>query len=594
MPRDLPWDLRAQQGGKMHPRSLLARDLLGCSLKPLLCRLKRWSLLYTMTRVTRHLSVLRPFASHVIPPFACQQWRYLSVSAPSRCARSTPRLPLPLVYDQLVRSGTFADDVAQRRCVGQLEGMKSAVLHHLEGRGQDGLTGLYLHGPVGSGKTMLMNMLYSSLVEDLKGSRHSSAVVRHHFHDFLLSIHAKIHQLRQQEGGFPDPCGRISSELTAGVKVLFFDELQIMGIADAMIVLHLFRHLWARGLVVVATSNVPPEELYQGGLNRDLFLPFIHLLKEHSDIIHVKSVCDYRRFTRSDAKTSPRPPATFLHPLNTRTDDQLMQLKRSIGASGPPKATEVPVRMGRRLAVRKSWEDGADSGRGIAEFDFDELCRRNLGAPDYLSIADHFHTVILTNVPAFSHDDHDAARRLVTLLDILYDKPSRLICTAAAPAERIFDGLIRKCLEAMSDGDGESGHHHMPGAAAREGEWLSERRKYDDGGGKGQDGSAIEETIRRLTSGARGGDDQPSSSSSRDADVGAVRVADHGGSSGRHASVFNLLGHIKEEVEWSATGLRTSALADLAPQRQDVLWTYQRAISRLMENSLTRQQPAAA
>lgn len=274
-------------------------------------------------------------------------------------------------------------------------------------------SGLYLWGPVGRGKSMLMDLFFEAAPVIVKR--------RVHFHDFMLEIHAAIAKARREHRG--DPIRHVADEVARRALVLCFDELQVNDIADAMILGRLFEALFNRGVVVVATSNRPPDDLYSNGLNRQLFLPFIALLKRNVEVCPVMGARDYRLERLMAAPTWHAP----LGP----TADAAMDLaweRLTLGAR--------PVAY--RLSVRGRETELARTAAGCLRVGFEELCARPLGAADYLEIARVFHTVLLENIPVLSQAQRNEARRFVTLIDALYEARTKLVASAAAQPDALY------------------------------------------------------------------------------------------------------------------------------------------------------------
>ncbi|MDX2222814.1 MAG: cell division protein ZapE [Rhodospirillaceae bacterium] len=280
------------------------------------------------------------------------------------------------------------------------------------------LHGLYLYGGVGRGKSMLMDMFYEGAPTPLKQ--------RVHFHAFLRDIHAEIHRLRQmpipQEG---DPIPGMADGIADHATLLCIDELEVRDIADAMIVGRLFQKLFDRHVVVVATSNRYPDDLYKDGLQRERFVPFINLIKERLDILQLEGTLDYRlgRIVGSPVYHSPLGPAA---------DAALDQAWARLTDESPLKPDHLLVQ-GRRIEVPAA-------AHRVARFTFAELCERPLGPIDYLALGVHFAALIVKDIPRMSEDNKDAARRFVTLIDALYEHRCMLVCSAAAPPQELYSG----------------------------------------------------------------------------------------------------------------------------------------------------------
>jgi cell division protein ZapE len=275
------------------------------------------------------------------------------------------------------------------------------------------LTGLYLYGGVGRGKSMLMDLFH--------GGAPVSPKRRVHFHAFMQEVHVGVHIAR--ESNVPDPIRTVAEEIAEGATLLCFDEVQVTDITDAMILGRLFEALFDRGVVVVATSNRPPDDLYKDGLNREQFLPFIALLKERMDVLELASPHDYRMGREAEETRYVRP----LGPAADRAMDEAWKAETG-GAAGAPVAIDV----GRRqICIPRA------AGR-VGRADFRDLCEKPLGARDYLEVARRFDVLILENVPAMTWAQNNEAKRFVTLIDALYEGGVKLYLSAEAPAEELY------------------------------------------------------------------------------------------------------------------------------------------------------------
>ena len=280
--------------------------------------------------------------------------------------------------------------------------------------------GVYLHGAVGRGKTMLMDLFFEAVTFAPKR--------RLHFHEFMVEVHERIQRGRATTDG--DPIPFVAGEIAADTALLCLDELTVTDIADAMIVARLFKVLFERGLVVVATSNAAPSRLYWNGLNRQLFLPFIALIEQNLDVVELVAQKDFRldKLSGRQLYFSPCDPAA-----RAGVEDHWRRLTN--GHPAGPAELEV---MGRTLEVPLA------SG-GVARFDFNDLCERALGSNDFLHIAHAFHTVILEGIPVLTPDRRNAARRLIHLIDTLYDNRVCLIASAEAEPDLLYpagDGAV--------------------------------------------------------------------------------------------------------------------------------------------------------
>ncbi|MEM1343192.1 MAG: cell division protein ZapE [Pseudomonadota bacterium] len=274
------------------------------------------------------------------------------------------------------------------------------------------LTGLYLYGGVGRGKSMLMDLFYDAAPIAPKR--------RIHFHAFMAEIHIGIHIAR--ESNVPDPIRIVAEEVAEGATLLCFDEFQVTDITDAMILGRLFEALFARGVVVVATSNRTPDDLYKDGLNRALFLPFIAMLKERLDVHQLDSPTDYRQ---GRLATEQR----YFAPLGASAYRAMdAAWARETGGEGAPLTISI---RGRRVAIIKATEEAGRAG-------FADLCEKPLGPSDYLQIAERFRVFFLDDIPLLGFANNNEAKRFVTLIDALYEARVKLYCSAAVPPEDLY------------------------------------------------------------------------------------------------------------------------------------------------------------
>jgi cell division protein ZapE len=299
---------------------------------------------------------------------------------------------------------------------------KSSALGWLFARkaSSEPLKGLYIHGEVGRGKTMLMDLFFESL--DIKRKR------RAHFHSFMADVHGRIHAWRQlsREGKAKgnDPIEAVAEQLAIEAWVLCFDEFSVTDIADAMILGRLFSALWLKGVVVVATSNVEPDSLYRNGLNRALFLPFVAQLRGHMSVLSLQAKTDYRREKIGAG-------ALYFCPADKYAECEIDKIWQRLTLSHKAAPATVHVN-GRNVDVSQA-SDGA------ARFEFEDLCTKPLGAADYLEISRQFHTVIVEYIPVMTLARRNEAKRFITLIDVLYENNVKLIMSADAPVEQLYN-----------------------------------------------------------------------------------------------------------------------------------------------------------
>lgn len=323
-------------------------------------------------------------------------------------------MPLTAQYRAAIAGGELRPDPAQERAVGKLNALAKALAAKRSWfRKAEAPRGLYIWGDVGRGKTLLMDFFFEEAAVEKKR--------RAHFNSFMVDVHARIHAERQK-AGHDDPIPPVARALAAEARLLCFDEFQVTDVADAMILGRLFDRLFAEGVTIVATSNTPPDRLYEGGLNRQLFLPFIAEIKQRLEVVELNGPTDYRLQRLAGVRV-------YITPLGPDADAAMDAAWRRL-TDGKNKPMALTV-LGRKLEVPRA-------GRGVARFEFDQLCDRPLAAADYLAIAQHFHTLLIDHIPVMTDNMHNVARRFTLLIDTLYDEGVKLICSAAAAPEALF------------------------------------------------------------------------------------------------------------------------------------------------------------
>jgi cell division protein ZapE len=276
--------------------------------------------------------------------------------------------------------------------------------------------GLYLVGEVGRGKSMLMDLFFAAA--DVPRKK------RLHFHQFMQQAHRRIHAWKKQHGDTADPIPPLADSIVAEAALLCFDEFQVHDIADAMILGHLFEALFARGVVVVATSNTAPDDLFRGKPGRDAFLPFIQLIKKRIEVLVLESARDYRRERIRGLPTWHVPP-------DGRAERALDAAFAELTGDTPAAPTRLTL-LGRAVEVPQA-------ARGVARFDFNDICGRPLGPADFLAVATHFHTVVLDGIPRLGPENFDKARRFITLIDALYEHRVKLVASAEDHPDRLYE-----------------------------------------------------------------------------------------------------------------------------------------------------------
>ena len=332
-------------------------------------------------------------------------------------------------YDALVAAGELRPDAAQAAVADRLQALAVALetpaprpglFARLLGTPEPDMPrGLYIWGGVGRGKSMLMDLFFSHV--DVARKR------RVHFHEFMLEVHAAMHAERQKGGS--DPIPAVAATVAAEAQLLAFDELQVKDIADAAILSRLFAALFVAGVTVVTTSNRVPADLYKDGLNRQLFLPFITMIEQKCDVITLDGPTDYRLERLAGAATWHVPNGPAATAAMSETFFRMTDYPVEDRARVPTETLHVPG--GRTLHVPKSL-------KGVAVFSFARLCRKPLGAGDYLAIARHFHTVFLVGIPVMGIESRNEAARFVTLIDALYEQRVKLIAAADAIPQLLY------------------------------------------------------------------------------------------------------------------------------------------------------------
>ena len=325
-------------------------------------------------------------------------------------------------FERRLALGEIEPDAAQHEAVARLDslarrlagaaGSGRGLLARLRAR-PPAPRGLYIHGGVGRGKTMLMDLFFEAASVAPK--------LRAHFHEFMAGVHERLAVARREATG--DPIASVAEDIARSARLLCFDELHVTDIADAMILGRLFKVLLDRDVVVVATSNAHPADLYKNGLNRQLFLPFIDLIEERMDILELAAAKDFRL-----DKLAGQP--LYFTPVDAAARSALDRHWQRLTGHHPVEPVDLMVK-GRRLHVPVA-------SMGVARFGFCELCERPLGPVDYLHVAHAFHTLLVDAIPVLGPARRDVARRFINLVDTLYDNRVCLIASAEAEPHELY------------------------------------------------------------------------------------------------------------------------------------------------------------
>jgi cell division protein ZapE len=321
-------------------------------------------------------------------------------------------------YRDAITRGELRLDAAQENAVHRLNELARALVQKpafiLFGKKPPPPRGLYIWGDVGRGKTFLMDLFF--------GAAKVAKKRRAHFNRFMVDVHARIHAERQRAGS-SDPIPVIARALAAEARLLCFDEFQVTDVADAMILGRLFDRLFAEGVTIVATSNTPPDRLYEGGLNRQLFLPFIAQIQQRLEVVELNGPTDYR-LQRISGIT------VYMTPLGPDADAAMDAAWQRLTDTRHGKPASLPV-LGRNVSVPQA-------ARHVARFNFRDLCAQPLAAADFLTVAQEFHTLLMDHIPELSPENRNEARRFILLIDTLYDEGVKLVCSAAAAPDFLY------------------------------------------------------------------------------------------------------------------------------------------------------------
>ena len=344
---------------------------------------------------------------------------------------SAPPASFHAHYQSLVSSGAIEADAAQARAAEAFAGLEQRLANYKPVRKQSLLgrlfkdkdqpppRGLYVHGDVGRGKTMLMDLFFQQSPVAHKR--------RAHFHEFMAEVHERIYGFRQNiargEMADADVIALTAASIFDQAWLLCFDEFHVTDIADAMILGRLFSKLFELGTVVVATSNVAPEDLYKGGLNRALFLPFIKQISDHMDVLRLDARTDFRLEKLAGVKM-------WLVPADRDADTALGKAWGKMTGNAACKPRDISIK-GRILHV-------PCSAHGVARFSFPDICEKPLAASDYLRLAHDYHTILIDRIPVMDYAERNAAKRFISLIDTLYDNAVKLMASAEADPVSLY------------------------------------------------------------------------------------------------------------------------------------------------------------
>ncbi len=327
-------------------------------------------------------------------------------------------------YGARIAAGQLRKDDAQLAALTALHGLvgqlrqpeqRQGLFARLRRTATTPVRGLYLYGPVGRGKSMLMDLFFAHVA--------LAAKRRVHFHVFMQEVHAALHVWRQRADHGEDPLPQIAHAIAEQYHLLCFDEFQVVDIADAMILARLFEALFAEGVILVATSNTAPDDLYKNGLQRANFLPFIAVLKAHVNVMEVAGTTDHRMAVL-------RGHPVYFTPLNAASSAELAALFAALTGNAVPEPVTLQVQ-GRALTFNRA-------AHNVLWTSFAELCQRPLGPADYLAVAARFRAVVLESMPQFRVDQRNETMRFITFVDALYEAKGKLLMAAQVPPDELY------------------------------------------------------------------------------------------------------------------------------------------------------------
>jgi len=384
-------------------------------------------------------------------------------------------------YKSLLKSGRLSANPNQAALIDRLSILQSR-LATTEGS----LPGLYIYGSVGTGKSRLADLFASTLPTNVSKRRT-------HFHEFMLDIHTRLHRARSAPGYAGDPLLKIGRQVALESRVLCFDEFQVSDIVDAMILKRLFGSIWAAGGVMVSTSNRHPDRLYENGLNRLLFLPFIEELKRKCEVWNLLGDADYRM-----TATGEREEVYFTD--RSEFDTALAQATNN----EPLQTIKIAVMMNRALEVQALHRT---DGRYVVSSQFSDLCHKNLGAADFHALCATASSIYISGLTRFQAKQLDYVRRFITLIDIAYESKTRIVCLSDTPLKELFKivapGIKAQLLESLSVRKEGGSSSSMMSTFIGETEWsatgLQDASLATGGAGETDVRFAISRAISRLS-----------------------------------------------------------------------------------------------
>ncbi|KAF9739183.1 hypothetical protein PMIN02_001346 [Paraphaeosphaeria minitans] len=333
---------------------------------------------------------------------------------------------LEATYRALISRGRLSQDNGQAALVTRLAQLQTSLTQPKSELKASAPRGVYIYGSVGTGKSRIADLFAATLPSQISRRRI-------HFHEFMLDVHARLHKARSQSSFRGDPLIQIGMDVRTESQVLCFDEFQVTDIADAMILKRLFSAIWGTGGVLVSTSNRPPEKLYENGLNRDLFVPFIHQIKDRCEVWKMEGQDDYR--TKNSDDPADRIDVLFLDPSKFKES-----LHKQLSGQELERL-EIAVHGNRALSVSAIRPNG-ESGLVVSST-FEEMCHSYRGSADYVALCRQSKDIYISKLRKFAKDDLDVVRRFITLVDLAYESKVRIFCLSDAPLVEVFANIVR-------------------------------------------------------------------------------------------------------------------------------------------------------